>query len=359
MPRIPTDRLALPKVAVVGLGSWGTAIASLAAPHVGEVWGWDYLADVVEGVNRDHRNPSYATGCVLPDNVHATSEISEAVAGADAVLVATPSAFLRSTCRRFADVLDLDTPVLVLAKGIERETGLLVYQVAADELGREERVALISGPNHSEEIVRGLPAATVCGAASDEIVEVFRSILGSERFRIYGSRDRVGVGACGALKNVVAIACGIACGMGLGDNTVAVLMTRGLAEMTRIAYALGAEPITCMGLAGMGDLVTTCISPHSRNRSFGQAFVAGETLAGYEARTSMVVEGYRAAASAHDLASRLGVEAPLMESVYRVLYEDSPLDREVAELLSREPRTEFYGIVDEAVAEAADSLEVP
>ncbi len=336
------------KVAVIGLGSWGTAIASLAAPHVGELCGWDYLEDVVEGVNLQHKNPSYATGCVLPDNVHATCDLAEAVRDAEAVLVATPSTYLRSTCARFAPFLDPCVPVLVLAKGIERETGLLVHQVAADELGGEERVALISGPNHSEEVVLGLPAATVCGAASDELVRVFRSILGSERFRIYGSRDRIGVAACGALKNVVAIACGIASGMGLGDNTIAVLMTRGLAEMTRIAYALGAEPLTCMGLAGMGDLVATCNSPHSRNRTFGQAFVAGETLADYQARTSMVVEGYPAAASAHDLANRLGVEAPLVDGVYRVLYEDSPLDKEVADLLSREPRTEFYGIDDDA-----------
>ncbi len=348
MGAAPVSTFTPDRVAVVGLGSWGTAIASLAAPHVGELCGWDYLENVVEGVNLAHRNPSYATGCALPDNVHATSDLAEAVSGADAVLVATPSAFLRSTCARFSPFLEPDVPVLVLAKGIERETGLLIHQVAADELGDEERIALISGPNHSEEVVLGLPAATVCGAASPELVEVFRSILGSERFRIYGTHDRVGVAACGALKNIVAIACGIASGMGLGDNTIAVLMTRGLAEMTRIAYALGAEPLTCMGLAGMGDLVATCNSPHSRNRTFGQAFVAGETLAEYEARTHMVVEGYRAAASAHDLAARLCVEAPLVDSVYRVLYEDSPLDREVAELLSREPRTEFYGIDDVA-----------
>lgn len=349
MAPLPPNAGALPaKIAVVGLGSWGTAISSLAAPHTQELWGWDYLPCVVEGINRDHVNPTYATGCRLPDNVHATNSLGEAIEGAEAVLVATPSNFLRSTCAKFASVLPEDVPVLVLAKGIERSTGLLVYQVAADELGHEERVALISGPNHSEEVVIGLPAATVCAAASDEIVAVFRALLGSERFRIYGSRDRVGVAACGALKNVVAIACGMANGLGLGDNTVAVLMTRGLAEMTRIAVALGAEPLTCMGLAGMGDLVATCISPHSRNRTFGQAFVAGETLTHYEERTHMVVEGYRAAASAHDLARRLGVEAPLIHSVYRVLYEDSPLDLEVAELLSREPRTEFYGIVDGA-----------
>ena len=332
------------RVAVVNLGSWGTAVAGLCARNVDEVVAWDFLEDVVDGVNATHRNPRYATGYELPANVRATSSIEGAVAGAEAILIATPSAYLRGTCERLRPFVAPSTPLLVLAKGIERETGLLVHQVASDALGNDRRVAILSGPNHSEEVVKGLPAAAVVGAADDDLVGLFRAVLGGPHFRIYGSRDRVGVATCGAVKNVVALACGIASGMGLGDNTLAVLMTRGLAEMTRIAYALGADPITCMGLAGMGDLVATCTSPHSRNRTFGRAFAAGEGLADYEGRTGMVVEGYRAAASAHDLALRLAVDAPLVNSVYRALYEDAPLDGEVAGLLSREPRTEFYGL---------------
>jgi glycerol-3-phosphate dehydrogenase (NAD(P)+) len=234
-------------------------------------------------------------------------------------------------------------PVCVLTKGIEPGTGLLMTQIVEEELGSATPVVGLSGPNHAEEICKGLPAAAVVASDDPDACDFFKALLLRETFRIYVSSDVVGVEACGALKNVMAIACGVAAGMGMGDNTLAVLMTRGLAEMTRIATAMGADALTCMGLAGMGDLVVTCTSEHSRNRTFGEALAKGVTLAEYEAKRHMVVEGARACYSASELAEKLGVDAPLTEAV-RMILDGTSLGESVQTLLSRIPHTEFYGL---------------
>ncbi|MEY8436425.1 NAD(P)H-dependent glycerol-3-phosphate dehydrogenase [Atopobiaceae bacterium 24-176] len=336
------------KVAVIGMGSWGTAAAGLLARNAAQVCGWALEDEVARGITDGHRNPLYLSGYELPDNVRATTSLEEAVEGAEAVIVVVPSAFMRSTASSLASLLGADVPVCVLTKGIEPETMMLMTQVVADVCGGSERMACLSGPTHAEEICQGKPAAAVVASSSEPVADLFRSLFISQAFRAYVSSDLVGVEVCGAVKNVVAIACGIARGLELGDNTTAVLMTRGLAEIGRLACAMGAEPMTCMGLAGMGDLATTCMSPHSRNRTFGAALVAGETLEEYQARTRMVVEGAVAARSAHELAHRLGVDAPIVDAVHAVLYDHASVPGEMRRLLDRMPYDEFYGLGDRA-----------
>ena len=260
------------------------------------------------------------------------------------MVLALPSTHLRDVCRALAPHVAPDVPVLVLTKGMEPGTHQLMLDVAAAELGHVERMAVLSGPNHAEEICLGQVSAAVLACGSPEVGERLRGLVTAPSFRVYASDDVTGVEVCGAMKNVVAIACGIAAGLGAGDNTQAVLMTRGIAEIGRVSDALGGSPLTPMGLAGMGDLVATCTSEHSRNRTFGEAFVAGEGLAAYEARTGMVVEGAHAAQSFWELARDHGIEAPLTCAVHDVLVDGLDLASASASLLGRLPREEFYGL---------------
>ena len=333
------------KVAVIGSGSWGTAVTRLLAPRAKEVVIWSYEDEVAQGINEDHRNPHQMRDFELAQNVRATTSFEEALKGADAALLVVPSAFLRSTCKRLAPFVDASMPLLVLTKGVERGTGCLMAEVVAQELGGPERIAVLSGPNHAEEISLGKISAAVVAASDPEVAAYFQDLISCEEFRVYVSQDVAGVEVCAAEKNVIALACGIAVASGAGDNTLAVLMTRGLAEISRIAVALGADPLTCMGLAGMGDLVVTCISRHSRNRSFGEAFARGESLASYERRTGMVVEGAEAAASVLSLARERGIAVPITKAVYELLYEGVTFQEVMDELLERLPNEEFYGVV--------------
>jgi glycerol-3-phosphate dehydrogenase (NAD(P)+) len=333
------------RVAVIGSGSWGTAASGLAAVHADQVVIWCHSAQVAEGINQTRHNPRHLVDYQLPANVGATASMAEACAGVDAAILAVPSAFLRQTCAQLAPHLRQDVPVLVLTKGVEPGTGDLMADLVAQELGNADRVAVLSGPNHAEEICKGTVSAAVVASKNAQVAATFQALMVNPHFRVYVSDDVVGVEVCGAVKNVIAIACGVAvAGLGAGDNTLAVLMTRGLAEITRISTALGGRSLTCMGLAGMGDLVATCTSQHSRNRTFGEAFARGESLAQYEARTHMVVEGAVAALSVHELTHKLSVESPLVDGVHGILYEDMPLAAAVDVLLGRLPREEFYGL---------------
>ncbi|MCI2155551.1 MAG: NAD(P)-dependent glycerol-3-phosphate dehydrogenase [Olsenella sp.] len=332
------------RIAVIGAGSWGTAMTGLVAPAVDEVVLWARTPQAAETMNRDRRNPNHLVDYTLAPNVVATSCLADAVRDVDAAILATPSAYLRQTCHNLAPHLSSDARVLVLSKGMERGSHLLMHEVASEELGNPSRVAALSGPNHAEEICKGMVSAAVVASEDAKTAEYFQGLLSGPTFRAYVSDDVRGVECCGAVKNVVAIACGIASGMGMGDNTLAVLMTRGIAEIGRVVAALGGNPMTCMGLAGMGDLVVTCTSEHSRNRSFGKALVAGETLEGYQARTHMVVEGAPASESVLELAHERSIEVPITAGVHAVLYEGLPIDEAMEGLLTRVPRTEFYGM---------------
>ena len=332
------------KACVVGSGSWGTAFTGLLAPNVGEVVLWCRSAQVAEEINLRRRNPKRLTAYELCENVSATADAALALGGSGIVVLAVPSAHLRGVCRGIASFVPDDAIIVVLTKGMEPGTHKLMHEIAADELGDVSRIAVVSGPNHAEEISRGQVSAAVVASSDASVAEQVQDLVFSYSFRCYVSSDVVGVEVCGAVKNVVAIACGLAAGLGAGDNTLAALMTRGIAEVARISSAFGGDPLTPMGLAGMGDLVATCTSEHSRNRTFGEALARGETLAEYEARTNMVVEGARAAMSVHELAVERGIEAPITAAVHGVLVNELDIDSAKESLLGRLPREEFYGM---------------
>ena len=329
-------------VAVIGAGSWGTALAQVLAQNGHDVRLWARRDDVAHGINEAHRNPDYLTDAALSDRIVATCSMAQALDGARAVVVVTPSKYVRTTARDMAGLIGKDAPIVLCMKGVEAETGMVPVEVFGDVLGEGYRLAALSGPNHAEEVVCGVPAATVVASASPETARFFQELLASPAFRVYTSEDVLGVELCAAFKNVIAIAVGVSYGLGYGDNTAAMLMTRGQAEMGRLVAAAGGDPMTCMGLAGTGDLIATCMSRHSRNRTFGEALAAGETVEQYEARRHMVVEGALACKTLSALSSRYEVELPITDVVRSLVWEGGDL-REVASLLaSRSLKPEFY-----------------
>ncbi len=339
------------KVAVIGSGSWGTGVTRLLSPHVREVVVWSHEPEVARGINENRRNPHQLRDYEIEPNVCATTDLAAAVCDADAIVLAVPSPYLRATCKGLVGYVGDELPILVLTKGVEHGTGCLMADVVEQELGGAGRIAVLSGPNHAEEISQGTISAAVIASTSVPLAEYFRDLLVCPVFRVYVSEDVRGIEICGAEKNVIAIACGIAAASGAGDNTLAVLMTRGLAEISRVAVALGADPITCMGLAGMGDLVATCTSRHSRNRSFGEAFARGESLEEYERRTGMVVEGAQATTSILELALEKDIEVPITLAVNAVLFEGIPVSQAIDVLLGRRSIEEFYGVIPSHVSE--------
>lgn len=328
-------------VAVVGAGSWGTALAQLLAGNGHDVRLWARRDDVARGINEAHRNPDYLKDADLSPRVVATSSVAQACEGASAIVAVTPSKHVRATAeslKGFADGL----PIVICSKGVEENTGLLPVEVYAEVLGEPTRMAALSGPNHAEEVVRGVPAATVVASGSPETALFFQGLLASPAFRVYTSDDVLGVELCAAFKNVIAIAVGVSYGLGYGDNTAAMLMTRGQAEMGRLVAAAGGDPMTCMGLAGTGDLIATCMSQHSRNRTFGEALAAGETVEQYEARRHMVVEGAQACKTLAALSARYNVELPITDVVRSLVWEGADPHDVAGLLAARSLKPEFY-----------------
>jgi glycerol-3-phosphate dehydrogenase (NAD(P)+) len=281
---------------------------------------------------------------VLPDTVRATADVAEALDGADAVVMVTPSVGVRATAESMRPHLGPDVPVVVLSKGVESDTLMLMTEVLEDVLGDRSRLAGLSGPNHAEEVGRGIPSATVVAAYEDRVGRLFQDIFSTRFFRVYTNPDVVGVELAGASKNVIAVAAGMSDGLGYGDNTKATLMTRGLAEMSRLGHAMGANPLTYMGLAGVGDLIATCTSHNSRNRALGEFVGRGGTLEGYRGTTEMVAEGAFACISIEELGRRVGVELPITHEVRAILYESVPVTQAEGALLGREARDELHGI---------------
>lgn len=333
------------RIGVLGAGSWGTAVAGLVAENNHELILWARRKTVADEINSRHKNSSYLPDYELPHQVRATDNLSEALEGVDALIFATPSLGIEELSIRLAQIrLPEHLPLCVLTKGIEARRGFTMTELAAFYLGSYDRFAVLSGPNHAEELSQGLPAASVCASQDLSCAEFFRSIFSRPYFRIYTSQDIKGVEICAAAKNVIALAAGIAAGYKLGDNAMALIMTRGLAEMSRLVYAWGGELQTCMGLAGMGDLIATCTSPNSRNRSFGLAFSQGESLEAFQNRRHMVVEGARASISLVQLAREKGIELPLAEAVYALLYEQASFEEIRTSLFNRRHTEEFYGL---------------
>ncbi|MCL2632310.1 MAG: NAD(P)-dependent glycerol-3-phosphate dehydrogenase [Coriobacteriia bacterium] len=337
-PATPVNR----KVAVIGAGSWGSAVAWLLGNKGISVTIWARDPALVESINSNHRNLRYLTDLVFPDTVKAESDLKAAVADAEAVVLVTPSNALAEVGKKLKPLLAADVPVIILSKGLDPERGALLHDKLGQIIKKPNRIAVLSGPNHAEEVCREIPAAAVVASDSESCALYFQELMGTPTFRIYTSTDTVGVQLCGAAKNVIAIACGLAAGLGFGDNTAALLMTRGLAEIARLVEAVGGDPLTCMGLAGMGDLVATCTSQHSRNRSFGYELAQGGSLEAYQARTHMVVEGALAARTVARVALRYGVEMPICEQVNSIIWDNQPLDEALSALVSREYKPEFY-----------------
>jgi glycerol-3-phosphate dehydrogenase (NAD(P)+) len=308
------------KVAVFGAGSWGTAFSIVLADAGNDVTLWARRQELASAINDTRQNRDYLPGIVLPDQVTATHDPAEAAAGADLVVLAVPSQTLRSNLEDWASVLPDQAVLVSLMKGVELGSLKRMSEVIAEVTGAgPERIAVLSGPNLSKEIARREPAASVVACADESVARLVQDRVHGSMFRPYTSVDVAGCEIGGAYKNVVAIAVGMAIGLGFGDNTTASLITRGLAETARLAKAFDANPMTLMGLAGLGDLVATCSSPLSRNRTFGEKLGRGLTTDEIYASTRQVAEGAKSCASLQDLAVREGVDVPIAEAVVAVV----------------------------------------
>ncbi len=326
------------RIGIIGAGAWGTSLGMVARRAGCDVTIWAHESETVSAINDHHENPSFLPGVMLIPEIRATADLAEA-ADADAVLLVMPAQFLRATTRELAAAMKPESPVVICAKGIEQNSGALMSEVAADTLP-DQKLAVLSGPTFAAEVARGLPTAVTLACADDDAAEILVASLGGERFRPYRSDDVIGAEIGGAVKNVLAIACGITEGRGLGENARAALITRGLAEMTRLCVAKGGRAETMMGLSGLGDLTLTCASTKSRNYSLGHALGQGEALDKIMASRLSVAEGVHSAAAVIQLAGTLGVDMPISQAVDGILNRGDELDAVIAGLLQRPFRSE-------------------
>jgi glycerol-3-phosphate dehydrogenase (NAD(P)+) len=332
-------------VAVVGAGSWGTAAAAVVAGNADTVL-WARRPELANEIDRSHRNPEYLPDVELPGTLCATSDLAAACERAEVLVLAVPSHGLRSVIAEVAGGIDAGVPIVSLAKGVEQGTLRRMTEVVAEVLPdhRPDRIGVLTGPNLAREVAAGQPTASVVAFADDATAVRVQELFFSPTFRVYTNPDVVGCEIAGALKNVLAIGAGIAAGLGYGDNTRAALMTRGLAELARLGVALGGEPLTFAGLAGMGDLIATCSSPQSRNRHVGHELGRGRRLDDIVAEMNMVAEGVKTTAAVLEIAARERVEMPLAEHVGRVLYEGAQPAEIVSDLMLRKVKSEMHGI---------------
>jgi glycerol-3-phosphate dehydrogenase (NAD(P)+) len=325
------------KIAMIGLGSWGTALSvRLGARH--EIRGWTHDPAQRDALRHDLENRKYLPGVRLPDSLAVVDDPETALAGAEMIVLAVPSFAVREIARGLHP--DATIPIVNVAKGLEQSTAKFLLTVLAEELGVRHPVASLVGPSHAEEAARHHPTAVVATSHDPRVSRLAQDVMTDDRFRVYTNDDAVGVELAASLKNVIAIAAGIAAGLGYGDNTLGALLTRGLAEMTRLGTRLGARPETFFGLAGVGDLVTTCASPLSRNRRVGEAVGKGRPLSEVLENMSMVAEGVWTTRAARELGHRTGVELPIVERVHAVLFESEPAETGIRLLMTRELKSE-------------------
>jgi len=333
-------------IAVIGAGSWGTALAKLLGDKGFAVDLWAHRPDHVAALLRDKENTIYLPGFSLPDKVHPTADLAQAVSGKPVVVMVVPSHVYREVFTLLAPHLAPNAAIISATKGVENETLLTMNQVMAEVLatknpGFRGQLGVLAGPSFAKEVAAGIPTAVTVAASTIEVARFFQDIFHTERFRVYAGTDVIGMELGGALKNIVAIAAGICDGLGYGTNTRAALITRGLAEITRLGVAMGAKPLTFSGLAGMGDLVLTCTGDLSRNRQVGLKLGQGKTLQQILAEMKMVAEGIKTTRSAMALAKKIGVEMPILEQVYAMIYEDKPCGEAVKALLGRNSKEEM------------------
>lgn len=326
---------------MIGAGSWGTAAAGLAA-HEADIRLWARRSDLAAAINETRANPDYLPDIALPESVVATDDLTGAAEGADVIVMAVPSHGYRGVLETLAPAISADTPIVSLAKGIEQETLMRMTEITMDVLPGHDpgKVGVLTGPNLAREIAAGQPAASVVAMGNEPVALEMQRIFMSPRFRVYTNSDVIGCESAGALKNVMAIASGMAHGLGFGDNTTATLITRALTELSRLGVAMGGKATTFAGLAGMGDLIATCTSSKSRNHTVGFGLGQGRALDDVIAEMNMVAEGVKSTRGVLALAERHDVEMPIAEQVGRVLYEGATAADALTNLMTRAPSSE-------------------
>ena len=330
------------RIGVIGGGSWGTVLAGLLAAKGFSVHLWVFEPEVAEQINTHRENRVFLPGIALSPNLTAFNDLASAIAGKDLLLVVVPSHVIRETSAGMAGRLGARTMVVSASKGIENKTHLTMTGVLKETLGLgDDRVAVLSGPSFAVEVARKLPTVVTVASRSQALAQMVQQVFATPYFRVYTSQDTIGVELGGSVKNVIAIAAGIIDGLGLGLNTRAALITRGMTEIRRLGKRLGADPRTFTGLAGYGDLILTCTGDLSRNHTLGRQIAAGRKLSDILGEMRMVAEGVRTARSVYNLSNRLGVEMPICHQTYRILYEDLPPREALYQLMTRDLKPEL------------------
>lgn len=332
----------LVKYAVIGAGSWGTTVASIAAPHAPTVV-WTRRPEIAKSINKKHRNKRYLKGLDLSPELEATDDLRDAVKDATVIIMGVPSHGYREVLSRLIDAIPPTVPIVSLSKGIEAGTLMRMTEVTLDVLPDHDPsvVGVLTGPNLAREVLQGQPAATVIAMQNQEAVESLQRVFSTPQFRVYTNPDVVGSESAGAVKNVMAIAAGMAAGQGFGDNTLATLITRALAEMTRLGVAMGGDVRTFSGLAGLGDLIATCNSSQSRNHQVGFGLGQGRSLDDIIEDMTMVAEGVKSTRGVLALARKHNIEMPIAEKVGSVLYDNADVGRALHDLMTRQNRSEY------------------
>ncbi|WP_371778349.1 NAD(P)H-dependent glycerol-3-phosphate dehydrogenase [Streptosporangium subroseum] len=329
----------------MGAGSWGTLFAKVLADAGCEVKVWGRRQEIIEAINDRHENPDYFPGMTLPSEIRATVDAADALAGAEFVALAVPAQTLRANLSVWAPALPVDGVMISLMKGIELGTGKRMSEVIQEVADvPAERISVVSGPNLAPEIAEGQPCAAVAGCADETTAQRVQAACMTPYFRVYTSTDVIGCELGGAVKNVIALCVGVTAGLGYGDNTRAMLMTRGLAEITRLGAALGADEHTFAGLAGLGDLVASCSSPLARNRTFGEKLGRGMTVEQVIAITRQTAEGVKSSEAVLELARKHNVEMPITEMVASVIHHGMSIRDATTALMTRSPKPERYGV---------------
>ncbi|MDD3659192.1 MAG: NAD(P)H-dependent glycerol-3-phosphate dehydrogenase [Lachnospiraceae bacterium] len=327
------------KVGIIGAGSWGIALALLLKNNGHEVTVWSIVEEEIAMLNREREHKDKLPGVKLPEEIIFTTDLEQSVKGMDLLVLAVPSPYTRSTSHLLKDLVTEGQIIVNVAKGIEEGSFMTLSQIVEDEVPQSD-VAVLSGPSHAEEVGRGIPTTIVVGAHTQKTAETVQNIFMNEVFRVYISPDILGIELGAALKNVVALAAGIADGLGYGDNTKAALITRGIAEIARLGVAMGGKYETFAGLSGIGDLIVTCASMHSRNRKAGILIGQGKTMDEAMKEVKMVVEGVYSAKAAMGLAKKYNIDMPIIEQVNEVLFNKKPADAAVKDLMIRDKKLE-------------------
>ena len=328
------------KIGIIGAGSWGTALSKVVADNGHAVTVWSIVESEIEMLKAEHEHKDKLPGVKLPESIVYTTKIEEAITGMDVCVLAVPSPFTRSTSKMMAPYVTEGQILVNVAKGVEEKTLMTLSEIIEEEIPTAE-VCVLSGPSHAEEVGRGLPTTVVVGSKHRNTAEYLQGIFMNEVFRVYTSADMLGIELGGALKNVIALAAGVADGLGCGDNTKAALITRGIAEITRLGLAMGGKAETFSGLTGIGDLIVTCASMHSRNRRAGILIGQGKTMEEAMDEVKQVVEGVYSAKAASGLAKKYQIEMPIVDKVNEVLFEGLSAKQAMKELMLRERKEEI------------------